>query len=291
METSDIFKKVRKIEIKTRGLSNQIFSGQYHSVFKGRGMAFSEVREYQLGDDIRSIDWNVTARFNHPYIKIFDEERELTVMLLIDVSGSNQFGTRTVLKAETITEIAAVLAFSAIQNNDKVGVIFYSKHVEKFIPPKKGTSHILRIIRELIDFKSQYKETNTAEALRYFTNVIKKRCTAFILSDFLDQGFEAAIRIANKKHDLIAVHIFDERETEIPDVGLVTFRNAETGQQMRVDTSDRRIRENYRMWYVKQTETVNDLFLRSGVDVARIRTDQDYVRPLVNLFKKRESRR
>jgi uncharacterized protein (DUF58 family) len=291
METSEIFKKVRKIEIKTRGLSNQIFSGQYHSVFKGRGMAFSEVREYQFGDDIRSIDWNVTARFNHPYIKIFDEERELTVMLLIDVSGSNQFGTRSVLKEETITEIAAVLAFSAIQNNDKVGVIFFSKHVEKFIPPKKGTSHILRIIRELIDFKSQYRETNVAEALRYFTNVIKKRCTAFILSDFLDKGFDDAIKIANKKHDLIAVHIFDERETEIPDVGLVRFRNAETGHQMWVDTSDRRIRENYHKWYVKQEGTIKDLFIRCGVDVAKIRTDQDYVKPLVNLFKKREARR
>jgi len=291
MEASEIFKKVRKIEIKTRGLSNQIFSGQYHSVFKGRGMAFSEVREYQFGDDIRSIDWNVTARFNHPYIKIFDEERELTVMLLIDVSGSNQFGTKTLLKEEIITEIAAVLAFSAIQNNDKVGVIFFSKHVEKFIPPKKGTSHILRIIRELIDFKSQYKETNTAEALRYFTNVIKKRCTAFLLSDFLDKGFDDAIKIANKKHDLIAVHIFDERETEIPDVGLVRFRNAETGNQMWVDTSDSRIRENYRMWYIKHMETLNDLFLRSGVDVAKIRTDQDYVKPLVSLFKKRGARR
>ena len=291
METSEIFKKVRKIEIKTRGLSNQIFSGQYHSVFKGRGMAFSEVREYQFGDDIRSIDWNVTARFNHPYIKIFDEERELTVMLLIDVSGSNQFGTKTVLKEETITEIAAVLAFSAIQNNDKVGVIFFSKHVEKFIPPKKGTSHILRIIRELIDFKSEYRETNTAEALRYFTNVIKKRCTAFLLSDFLDKGFDDAIKIANKKHDLIAVHIYDERETEIPDVGLVRFRNAETGNQMWVDTSDSRIRENYRMWYIKHQETVNDLFLRSGVDVAKIRTDQDYVKPLVSMFKKRGARR
>ena len=291
MEASEIFKKVRKIEIKTRGLSNQIFSGQYHSVFKGRGMAFSEVREYQFGDDIRSIDWNVTARFNHPYIKIFDEERELTVMLLIDVSGSNQFGTKTVLKEETITEIAAVLAFSAIQNNDKVGVIFFSKHVEKFIPPKKGTSHILRIIRELIDFKSQYRETNTAEALRYFTNVIKKRCTAFLLSDFLDKGFDDAIKIANKKHDLIAVHIFDERETEIPDVGLVRFRDAETGNQKWVDTSDSRIRENYRMWYIKHMETLNDLFLRSGVDVAKIRTDQDYVKPLVNLFKKRGARR
>ena len=291
METSEIFKKVRKIEIKTRGLSNQIFSGQYHSVFKGRGMAFSEVREYQVGDDIRSIDWNVTARFNHPYVKIFDEERELTVMMLIDVSGSNQFGTQSVLKDETITEIAAVLAFSAIQNNDKVGVIFFSNQVEKFIPPKKGTSHILRIIRELIDFKAQNRETNIAEALRYLTNVIKKRCTAFVLSDFLDKGFDDAIKIANKKHDLIAVHISDERETEIPDVGLVRFRNAENGQQMWVDTSDRRTRENYRKWHLKQEAMMNDIFLRSGVDVAKIRTGQDYVKPLVNLFKKREARR
>jgi uncharacterized protein (DUF58 family) len=291
METSEIFKKVRKIEIKTRGLSNQIFSGQYHSVFKGRGMAFSEVREYQFGDDIRSIDWNVTARFNHPYVKIFDEERELTVMLLIDVSGSNHFGTQSVLKEETITEIAAVLAFSAIQNNDKVGVIFFSKHVEKFIPPKKGTSHILRIIRELIDFKSQYRETNIAEALRYLTNVIKKRCTAFILSDFLDKGFDDAIKIANKKHDLIAVRIFDERETGIPDIGLVKFRNAETGKQIWVDTSDRKVRENYRKWYMQQETMINELFIRSGVDVAKIRTGQDYVKPLVSLFKKREARR
>ena len=291
METSEIFRKVRKIEIKTRGLSNQIFSGQYHSVFKGRGMAFSEVREYQVGDDIRSIDWNVTAHFNHPYVKIFDEERELTVMLLIDVSGSNHFGTHSVLKQEMITELAAVLAFSAIQNNDKVGVIFFSKHVEKFIPPKKGTSHILRIIRELIDFKSQYKETNIAEALRYFTNVIKKRCTAFVLSDFLDKGFDDAIKIANKKHDLIAVHIYDDRETEMPDIGLVRFRNAETGKQSWIDTSNKRTRENYRKWYKLHTDSINELFIRSGVDVAKIRTDQDYVKPLVNLFKKREARR
>ena len=291
METSDIFKKVRKIEIKTRGLSNQIFSGQYHSVFKGRGMAFSEVREYQFGDDIRNIDWNVTARFNHPYIKMFDEERELTVMLLIDVSGSNHFGSHTVLKQEVITELAAVLAFSAIQNNDKVGVIFFSNQIEKFIPPKKGTSHILRIIRELIDFKSQNKETNIAEALRYFTNVIKKRCTAFVLSDFMDKGFDDAIKIANKKHDLIAVHIFDERETEIPNIGLVRFRNAETGKQTWVDTSDRRVREHYLKWYKYHTDFLNDLFIRSGVDVAKIRTDQDYVKPLVSLFKKRSARR
>lgn len=291
METAEIFKKVRKIEIKTRGLSNQIFSGQYHSVFKGRGMAFSEVREYQYGDDIRNIDWNVTARFNHPYIKIFDEERELTVMLLIDVSSSNQYGTQKVFKQELITEIAAVLAFSAIQNNDKVGVIFFSKQIEKFIPPKKGTSHILRIIRELIDFRPQYQGTNISEALRYFTNVIKKRCTAFLLSDFLDKGFNDAIKIANKKHDLIAVQIFDERETSLPDVGFLRTRDAESNRLIWIDSSDIRVRTQYNKWYTQHQGFLNDTFLRSGVDVARIRTDQDYIKPLMGLFKKREARR
>ena len=291
MEAAEIFKKVRKIEIKTRGLSNQIFSGHYHSVFKGRGMAFSEVREYQYGDDIRNIDWNVTARFNHPYIKVFDEERELTVMLLIDVSGSNQFGTQHALKQEVITEIAAVLAFSAIQNNDKVGVIFFSNQVEKFIPPKKGLTHILRIIRELIDFEPAHRETNIAEALRYLTNAIKKRCTAFLFSDFLDQGFQDAIKIANKKHDLIAVQVFDERETEIPNVGLIRVKNAETGKRIWVDTTDRKIRQRYQKWFNSHQNFLNDLFLRSGVDVARVKTDQDYVKPLMNLFNRREARR
>lgn len=291
MEAAEIFKKVRKIEIKTRGLSNQIFSGHYHSVFKGRGMAFSEVREYQYGDDIRSIDWNVTARFNHPYVKVFDEERELTVMLLIDVSGSNQFGTRKVLKQELITEIAAVLAFSAIQNNDKVGVIFFSNRVEKFIPPKKGTGHILRIIRELIDFQPTYLATDISEALRYLTNVIKKRCTAFLLSDFLNKGFQDAMKIANKKHDLIAVQIFDERETGIPDIGLIRVRHAETGRRLWVDTSNRALRHRYGRWFSQHQDYLNDLFIRSGVDVARIRTDQDYVKPLMNLFRRREARR
>ena len=291
METSEIFKKVRKIEIRTRGLSNQIFSGEYHSVFKGRGMAFSEVREYQYGDDIRNIDWNVTARFNHPYIKIFDEERELTVMLLIDVSSSNLYGTRKTFKQELITEIAAVLAFSAIQNNDKVGVIFFSKQIEKFIPPKKGTSHILRIIRELIDFRPQYQGTNISEALRYFTNVIKKKCTAFLLSDFLDKGFGDAIKIANKKHDLIAVHIYDERETLLPDVGFIRARDAENGKMIWIDSSDIRVRTQYNKWYTQHIGFLNDTFLRSGIDVARIRTDQDFIKPLMNLFKKREARR
>ena len=290
METSEIFKKVRKIEIKTRGLSNQIFSGHYHSVFKGRGMAFSEVREYQYGDDIRTIDWNVTARFNHPYVKIFDEERELTVMLIIDISASNQFGTKTQFKQKLITEIAAVLAFSAIQNNDKVGVIFFSNKIEKFIPPKKGTSHILRIIRELIDFKPENKQTDIAEALRYFTNVIKKRCTAFLISDFQDKSFDDAIKIANRKHDIIAVKIFDEREMEIPDVGLIKVKNAETGKTSWIDTSDSKLRKNHRKWVLRKEKYLDDLFIKSGMDVVKVRTDQDYVKPLVNLFKKREAR-
>ena len=291
METSEIFKKVRKIEIKTRGLSNQIFSGQYHSVFKGRGMAFSEVREYQYGDDIRTIDWNVTARFNHPYIKIFDEERELTVMLLIDVSGSNMFGSKKNMKQDMITEIAAVLAFSAIKNNDKVGVIFFSNRVEKFIPPKKGTSHILRIIRELIDFHAGHAETNISEALRYFTNAIKKRCTAFLLSDFIDEGFEDALKIANKKHDLIAVNVFDERETEIPDMGMIRVKNAETGQRIWVDSSSRKVREVFMERSRSQAKYLNDTFRKSGVDVVKIRTDEDYVKPLIGLFKVRGKRK
>jgi uncharacterized protein (DUF58 family) len=291
METSEIFKKVRKIEIKTRGLSHHVFSGQYHSVFKGKGMAFSEVREYQVGDDIRSIDWNVTARFNHPFVKIFDEERELTVMLLIDVSGSNKFGTLHTLKQEMITEIAAVLAFSAIQNNDKVGVIFFSQHIEKFIPPKKGTSHILRIIRELIDFRATHRETNISEAVKYFTRVIKKRCTAFVLSDFIDRGFEDAMKIANKKHDLIALQVYDQRETEIPSVGMLRIRNAETGRPMWVDTGDATTREAFRVWNTRHSRYLADVFLRSGVDSVRIRTDQDYVKPLITFFRKRAARR
>ena len=291
MDSAEIFKKVRQIEIKTRGLSNHIFSGQYHSVFKGRGMAFSEVREYQYGDDIRNIDWNVTARFNHPYVKIFDEERELTVMLLIDVSGSHRFGTQGRLKQEMITEIAAVLAFSAIQNNDKVGVIFFSDQVEKFIPPKKGTSHILRIIRELIDFRPSHPQTNIAEGVKYFTNVIKKRCTAFLLSDFMDQGFGDALKIANKKHDLIALQVFDMRETDLPDLGLVRVADEETGAIRWVDSGNPQVRANYKKWYTDHQYALNDLFRRSGIDAVQIRTDQDYVKPLTKLFHKRESRR
>ena len=290
MESSELFKKVRKIEIKTRGLSNHIFSGQYHSVFKGRGMAFSEVREYQPGDDIRSIDWNVTARFNHPYVKVFDEERELTVMLLIDVSASNQFGTLKTLKQEVITEIAAVLAFSAIQNNDKVGVIFFSNQIEKFIPPKKGTSHILRIIRELVDFKTKNQGTNVGESLRFLTNAIKKRCTAFVLSDFMDKKFDEAIQIANNKHDVIAIRIYDARESVLPDIGLTKFKDAETGENIWVDTSNPSTRKIYENWFNENESYLKRVFIKSGVDVAKVRTDEDYVKPLVNLFKRREAR-
>ncbi len=291
MNAQEIFKKVRKIEIKTRGLSHQIFSGEYHSVFKGRGMAFSEVREYQYGDDIRNIDWNVTARYNHPYVKIFEEERELTVMLLIDVSGSNNFGTQSQLKQELVTEVAAVLSFSAIQNNDKVGVIFFSDQVEKFIPPQKGSSHILRIIRELIDFKAEHKGSNISEALRYFTNAIKKRSTAFLISDFIDEGFDRALQIAKYKHDLIAVRVTDDREMEMPDVGLVRLMDAETGKQAWVDTSSRKFRKEYMGWTQYQRERLDALFSRMGVDMVKIHTGKDYVKPLMNLFKKRGSRK
>jgi uncharacterized protein (DUF58 family) len=287
---SDIIKKVRKIEIKTRGLSNQIFAGHYHSAFKGRGMAFSEVREYQYGDDIRNIDWNVTARFNHPFIKIYEEERELTVMLLIDVSGSNEYGSQGQFKEEQMTEIAAVLAFSAIKNNDKVGVIFFSDQVEKFIPPKKGTTHILRIIRELIDFKPESQKTDIAEGLRYLTNAIKKRCTAFIISDFLDTGFDEALRIAGNKHDVVALRVYDKSETMLPNIGLVKVFNKESGKYSWVDTASARARKNYNEWWRMHDNYLNTLFKKSGIDYASISTNEDYVKPLVSLFKVRQSR-
>ncbi len=290
MEAQELFKKVRKIEIKTRGLSKQIFSGEYHSVFKGRGMAFSEVREYQFGDDIRNIDWNVTARFNHPFVKIFEEERELTVMLLIDVSGSNLFGTHRQLKQEIVTEIAATLSFSAIQNNDKVGVIFFSDKIEKFIPPKKGSSHILRIIRELIDFRAENRGTDIAEALRYLTNVIKKRATAFLISDFMDDGFEKAVQIANHKHDLIAIRVTDRRETSLPNVGLVNMRDAETGRQMWVDTGSPAVRRQLGQWAENKGRELDTMFSKLGVDMVKVYTGEDYVKPLMNMFRKREAR-
>ncbi|MCF8302773.1 MAG: DUF58 domain-containing protein [Bacteroidales bacterium] len=290
METSEVLKKVRKIEIKTRGLSRQIFSGHYHSAFKGRGMTFSEVREYQYGDDIRNIDWNVTARFSHPYVKIFEEERELTVMLLVDVSGSNEFGTQQQLKEEMMTEIAAVLAFSAIQNNDKVGVIFFSDKIEKWIPPKKGTSHILRIIRELIDFKPESQKTDLSEALRYLTNAIKKRSTAFIISDFIDRNFENALQIASNKHDLVALQVYDQRETELPKMGMARVYNKETGKYLWVDTSDSLTRKNYHKWWLEHEHYLKTVFRKSAVDTARIHTGEDYVKPLMNLFRRREER-
>lgn len=290
MTAKEIFKKVRKIEIKTRGLSHQVFSGQYHSVFKGRGMAFSEVREYQYGDDVRTIDWNVTARFNKPYIKIFEEERELTVMLLIDVSGSNNFGTNTNFKLDVITEIAAVLAFSAIQNNDKVGVIFFSDKIEKFIPPKKGSSHILRIIRELVDFKAEHSGTDIGEALKYLTNAIKKRCTAFVISDFMGENYSDALKIAANKHDLMAIRIVDEREQHLPNVGMAHLKDAETGKTMWVDTSSKAVRKQFERNAQEIKAKVYDTVKKSGVDLAEIKTGEDYVVPLMKMFKKREGR-
>ncbi|MBR8534849.1 DUF58 domain-containing protein [Carboxylicivirga sediminis] len=287
MEATDLLKKVRQIEIKTRGLSANIFAGEYHSAFKGRGMTFSEVREYQYGDDIRNIDWNVTARFNHPYIKVFEEERELTVLLMIDVSGSREFGTSFKYKKNIITEMAAVLAFSAIQNNDKIGVIFFSDRIEKFIPPKKGRKHILHIIREFITFTPEHRETNISEALKYLTNAIKKRCTAFIISDFIDDDFEDALKIANQKHDVVALKVYDKRETEIPSIGMIKLKDAETGQYHWADTSNRAVREAYSKWWRETDETTRRLFSKCGVDNVSVRTDDDYVKALISLFKKR----
>ena len=288
METSELLKRVRKIEIKTRGLSKNIFAGEYHSAFKGRGMTFSEVREYQYGDDIRNIDWNVTARHNRPYVKIFEEERELTVMLMIDVSASRNFGTISKLKKNQITEIAAVLAFSAIQNNDKIGVIFFSDKIEKFIPPKKGRTHILHIIRELIDFYPEDKQTDIEQALEYMTNSIKKRCTCFVISDFIDEhDFAHALAIAKRKHDVVALRVYDHRENQLPPVGMMYLRDAETGEQMWVDTSDKKLREAYEKYAFVREKELDAIFKRSGVDVANIRSDEDYVRALITLFKKR----
>ncbi|MFV0265761.1 MAG: DUF58 domain-containing protein [Draconibacterium sp.] len=289
METTDLLKKVRKIEIKTRGLSRNIFAGEYHSAFKGRGMAFSEVREYQFGDDIRNIDWNVTARYNHPYVKVFEEERELTVMLLIDVSGSREFGTFEKLKKNVITELSAVLSFSAIQNNDKIGVIFFSDKIEKFIPPKKGKSHILRIIRELIDFQPEDRGTDITEAIRYLTNAIKKRCTAFVISDFMDENaeLEMALSIANNKHDVVALKIYDERETELPPIGMIKLKDAETGHYVWVDSSSRRTRTMYSDWWKKHTARLDVMFKKCGVDYVAIDTNEDDVKSLMTLFRKR----
>ena len=287
METKELLKKVRKIEIKTRGLTRQIFAGEYHSAFKGRGMTFSEVREYQYGDDIRTIDWNVTARFNHPYVKVFEEERELTVMLLIDLSASGDFGTQEQLKRNLITEIAALLSFSAIENNDKIGVILFSDRIEKFIPPQKGRKHILRIIRELLEFQPHSKGTDISESLRFLTNAIKKRCTAFLISDFRDKGYSKSLQVANNKHDVAALHIYDRRETSMPSVGLIRVLDAESGRERWIDTSRSRVRESYAIKWESHVEMMGEIFSRAGVDSVSLRTGEDYVKPLMWLFKKR----
>ena len=288
METADLLKKVRRIEIKARGLSSNIFAGEYHSAFKGRGMAFSEVREYSYGDDMRDIDWNVTARYNKPFVKVFEEERELTVMLLIDVSESLSFGTSTTIKRDMLAEIAATLAFSAIQNNDKIGVIFFSDKIEKFVPPKKGRKHILYIIREILSFEPENNQTDISMALRYLTNAIKKRCTAFLLSDFIDTSdYKQALKIANRKHDLVSVQVYDKMSTELKSLGLMKVNNPETGDVQWIDTSSRKVRNTYRNWWINQQTYMQGAFKQSGVDSVSVSTDDDYVKSLLMLFQKR----
>ena len=288
METSEIIKKVRKIEIKTRGLSSNIFAGQYHSAFKGRGMAFSEVRVYQYGDDVRDIDWNVTARFHRPYVKVFEEEREMTVMLLIDVSGSLDFGTQKQMKRDMVTEIAATLAFSAIQNNDKIGVVFFSDKIEKYIPPKKGRKHILYIIREMLDFKPESTRTDVKQAIEFLSSVQKRRTTAFILSDFYVRGdFLQSLQIANRKHDVVAIQVYDQRARELPDVGLMKVVDAETGYEQYVDTSSKKLRQAYNKYWLTRQAQLQDTFNKSNVDSVSIATNEDFVKSLLLLFKKR----
>ena len=288
METSEIIKKVRKIEIKTRGLSSNIFAGQYHSAFKGRGMAFSEVREYQFGDDVRDIDWNVTARFHRPYVKVFEEERELTVMLLIDVSGSLDFGTQKQMKRDMVTEIAATIAFSAIQNNDKIGVVFFSDKIEKYIPPKKGRKHILYIIREMLDFEPESKRTDVKQAVEFLSSVQKRRTTAFILSDFFVRNdFQQSLQIASRKHDVVAIQVYDQRAKELPDVGLMKVVDAETGYEQYVDTSSKRLREAYHKYWVNRQSQLLEKFNKSQVDNVSIATNEDFVKALMLLFKQR----
>ena len=288
METTELIKKVRKIEIKTRGLSHNIFAGQYHSAFKGRGMSFSEVREYQYGDDVRDIDWNVTARFNKPFVKVFEEERELTVMLIVDLSDSLDFGTVKQTKRDMVTEIAATIAFAAIQNNDKIGVIFFTDKVEKFIPPQKGRKHILYIIRELINFEPSSKKTDIRVPLEFLTNAIKKRCTAFLLSDFVDENdYRNAMTIANRKHDLVAIQVYDRRLAELPKIGLVKMRDAESGSEMYVDTSSPKVQNAQHEWWRNQCDKLASTLKKSRVDSVSVRTDQDYVKALLNLFAQR----
>ena len=289
METTELLKKVRHIEIKARGLSRNIFAGEYHSAFKGRGMAFSEVREYQYGDDMRDIDWNVTARYSRPYVKIFEEERELTVMLLIDMSESLSFGSQSFLKRDMVAEIAATLAFSAIQNNDKIGVIFFTDQIEKFIPPKKGRKHILYIIREILGFKPEGKGTDLSVTLRYMTNVTKKRCTAFLISDFIEAGdYRQALRIAARKHDVVAIQVYDQLSTALHPVGLMKVKDPETGEERWINTSSKKVRERYRSWWNNLQVSMNNAFRQSGVDNMSVSTESDYVKSLLQLFKQRK---
>lgn len=288
METGELIAKVRKIEIKTRGLSSNIFAGQYHTAFKGRGMAFSEVREYQYGDEPRDIDWNVTARMNKPYSKVFEEERELTVMLMVDVSSSLNYGTQVMMKREMLTEIAATLAFAAIENNDKVGLLFFSDRIEKFIPPQKGRRHILYLIRELLDYEPQSNRTDISVPLEFLTGAVKKHCTAFLLSDFIDShDYRNALTIANRKHDVAAIRVYDRRMEELPDMGLIRVHDSETGKEMYVDTSSAKVREAHKKWFDECTARYKDFLTRSRVDSVSVRTDQDYVRALMGLFAKR----
>ncbi|NMB49893.1 MAG: DUF58 domain-containing protein [Bacteroidales bacterium] len=288
METSELLKKVRHIEIKARGLSQNIFAGQYHSAFKGRGMIFSEVREYQYGDDMRDIDWKVTARYNRPYVKVYEEERELTVMLIIDVSRSLTFGSSTMIKRDMVAEIAATLAFSAMLNNDKIGVIFFSEEVEKFIPPRKGSKHILYIIREILGFKPKNKGTEINVALRYLTNAIKKRCTAFLISDFIDpDDYKQSLRIANRKHDVVAIQVYDKLSTNLKPVGLMKVKDPETEEETWIDTSSTRVRNEYSIWWNKRQGEMHDAFRQSGVDYISVSTDEDYVKSLLQLFQQR----
>ncbi len=291
METNELLKKVRRIEIKTRGLSNQIFSGNYHSAFKGRGMSFSEVREYSYGDDVRNIDWNVTARFNSPFVKVFEEERELTVMLLVDISKSSAFGSKLKYKADLITEIAAVLSFSATTNNDKVGVLFFSDKIEKFIPPKKGKSHILRIIRELINTEPTSNGTNLALALKHFNNINKKRSIAFILSDFMSAEYKDALVIAKKRHDIIGLHIYDDMEENMPDVGLMQIKDAETDKLIWINTSNSELRKKVNAGFLKHVDENKSIFVKSGAEFRSISTTDNYIQTLMNLFSQRGSRR
>ncbi|MEP1487833.1 MAG: DUF58 domain-containing protein [Algibacter sp.] len=287
MDTKELLKKVRKIEIKTRRLSDHIFGGEYHSTFKGRGMTFSEVRQYQFGDDVRSIDWNVTARYSEPYVKVFEEERELTMMLMVDVSGSELFGTDQQFKNEIVTEIAATLAFSATQNNDKIGLILFSDNVELFIPPKKGRSHVLRIIRELIEFKPKSKKTNLAEALKFLRNVMKKKAIVFVLSDFIADDYEHTMKIAANKHDVTGIRIYDKREEEIPNLGMVQMQDEETGELMLVNTSSKKVRLNYSKFYQGKVKYYKESFSRSGAGTIDCRVDESYVKKLLGYFKRR----